>query len=110
MHTYFYITPIIFLGIGDTISAICGLNYGVKKWPNSKKTIIGTLSGTITSLLFNNVVLIFLWPGKVVMMISNIALIAGNLYEGYTHQNDNMMVPLFMTGLQQLLYSVYNII
>lgn len=106
LPTYFYITPMIFLGIGDTMSAICGINYGVKKWPNSKKTIVGTLSGIVASLLFNNMVLVFLWPGKAIMVISNIALICGNVYEGYTHQNDNMMVPLLMVGLQQLMYSV----
>jgi len=54
----------IFLGFGDTLSAVCGSNFGVAKWSNNKKTYIGTISGIVGSLMVNNMLMMVLWPGR----------------------------------------------
>jgi len=40
------------------------------------------------------------------MLVSNIALILGGIYEGITSQNDNMMVPISMISFQILMLGV----
>ncbi len=41
------------------------------------------------------------------LVVTTMSLIAGNMYEGLTHQDDNVMVPLLMIGVEQLLYNVF---
>lgn len=78
----------ITIGIGDAAASIIGSTCGEYKLPNSDKTYEGTaasISLSILALLFLNMT-----------SISHIcAIVAASIYEAYTEQIDNLVVPLF---------------
>jgi len=78
----------ITIGIGDAAASIIGSTCGEYKLPNSDKTYEGTaasISLSILALLLLNMT-----------SISHIcAIVAASIYEAYTEQIDNLVVPLF---------------
>ena len=85
---------IIVLGIGDAMTAICGVYLGKTKiYPLNKRTLEGTLGGLISSS-----VLYYFFKGSI-NMNELIQFILIFLYEGYTLEVDNLFLPLLSNNL-----------
>ena len=89
------VSGIIILGIGDAMAAIVGRKLGKIKWPNSSKTVEGTLAGILSSLLLYMIMieeLRFDWQ----MTLKLTQVIAATfILEAITKQIDNLYLPLF---------------
>jgi len=78
---------VIVIGIGDSFGAIVGKYFGKTKWPDSKRSIEGSLSMFVSMsccLCFGNFI------GKHVVF----TLVAVTLLEATTSQIDNFVLPL----------------
>ena len=85
---------IIVLGIGDAMTAICGVYLGKTKiYPLNIRTLEGTLGGLISSS-----VLYYFFKGSI-NMNELIQFILIFLYEGYTLEVDNLFLPLLSNNL-----------
>ncbi|CCH62817.1 hypothetical protein TBLA_0I01580 [Henningerozyma blattae CBS 6284] len=97
---------LISLGIGDSMASIVGQKIGKIKWPNSKKTIEGTLAfivcTTITSVFLQTYLGYF--PNIRKLNITLMCTLTGIL-EGNSTMNDNILIPAFMLICEQLLTS-----
>lgn len=76
------------VGIGDAAASIIGSTCGEYKLPNSDKTYEGTAASIILSIL----ALLIL---NMISLPHICAVVAASLYEAYTEQIDNLVVPIF---------------
>ena len=99
----------ITVGVGDSFAAIIGSQYGMHKWPGTKRTMEGTcamfLSTLFTSILilcttvdmtsstFNDRIGQLLSSTTMVPII--VTLLLTSFMEAYTTENDNIILPLF---------------
>ena len=79
---------VLVLGAGDAAGAIVGSTIGRMRWPNVNKTVEGTLSG-ILSILLAQFVLVGEVPAAFVY-----ATVITCLVEAWTSQIDNLILPL----------------
>ncbi|KAI9337567.1 hypothetical protein BDR26DRAFT_863880 [Obelidium mucronatum] len=94
---------IIVLGIADSTASIIGYRYGKRRWPNSFKTVEGTVSFAVS--MFG--ACIFLDWATVGSDLGwwrhlTVSLISG-LLEAVSAQNDNLLLPLISISLSFLL-------
>lgn len=88
---------IIILGVGDSVSALFGSVYGKTKWCDmTKKTIEGSL------FAFSAMCLVLLIFGKF-NPSHLLCTILAVIYEGYTLDNDNLVVPILYSSLLRIL-------
>lgn len=96
------IAGILALGIGDTMASLVGYKYGKIRWPNSKKTVEGTVAFIFSILIFvffTNIV-IYSYQYDLVQWIKFILItILTGLLEASSNENDNLILPLFMFSL-----------
>ncbi|XP_003738877.2 dolichol kinase [Galendromus occidentalis] len=92
------LTGVTILGVGDTVAAVFGARYGRTRWPNSKKTLEGTLAAIVAQLAF----CMFFAPvtADIVFFAKlSVILVLSSCLEATTEQNDNLAVPLFALPL-----------
>ena len=90
------IAGILSVGVGDTFASVVGSKLGKHKWPQSKKSVEGTLASIVGQSLF----LVILWRVGLLFLniklaaISGVAIIVNVLVEALTDQVDNLSLPL----------------
>ena len=92
-QTFNYLS-IIVLGIGDAMSAICGVYFGKTRiYALNARTLEGSLGGLSSSLI-----LYYFFNGSI-NKSELIQFILIFLYEGYTLEVDNLFLPIFSNNL-----------
>nr|CAB3223262.1 dolichol kinase-like [Phallusia mammillata] len=93
---------IISVGIGDAMASVCGSIYGTLNFPKRRKTVEGTLASILAQVLF---VYALSLSGNIDNGSSNIilAIIVGALIEAYTREVDNLVVPLLVYFLLDII-------
>jgi len=98
---------VLVLGIGDAMASVVGKRWGKHQWTiNSPKTLEGTVGFLISTL-----------AGAWVLRVTGIseafsttryclAALLTALLEAFSHQNDNLTLPLFLWALLILLHAV----
>lgn len=88
------LSGVLSIGIGDSAASIIGYKYGKIKWPQSNKSIEGTLSSIFAQLFIIFILKIFnitlnksLWEIMIPITLSSII-------EALTNQVDNIVLPL----------------
>lgn len=87
---------ILSVGVGDMAASVLGARFGRHKWPNSIKSVEGTLA----SIFFQCLAVGALWALKLVhlnylkVLYAGIAILVNALVEARTDQVDNLMLPL----------------
>lgn len=95
---------ILSVGVGDMAASVLGSRFGRHKWPNSFKSVEGTLA----SILFQCLAVGALWQLKLVrldylkMLYTGVAVLVNALVEAKTDQVDNLMLPLITFGILSL--------
>ena len=93
-NSAFNYLSIIVLGIGDAMTAICGVYFGKTKiYSLNLRTLEGSLGGLIPSVL-----IYYFFKGSI-NMNELIKFILIFLYEGYTLEVDNLFLPLLSNNL-----------
>ncbi|KAI8898311.1 hypothetical protein BC833DRAFT_590364 [Globomyces pollinis-pini] len=90
------------LGVGDALASTVGKAYGKSKWPNSQKSIQGTIA-FITGLFSSFFILNYFSGSNSSTLGTFIICISTGLLEAFSHQNDNLMIPLYLFSLLTLL-------
>jgi dolichol kinase len=86
---------IIILGIGDSMCSICGVLFGKNKiYYPTNKTLEGTLGGLFTSCFVLSLI-----NGKIISYKELCFMIIIFIYEGFTLEIDNLVLPLFTNYL-----------
>lgn len=88
----------IILGIGDTFACIIGVNYGLHRIKQSGKSIEGTISGIMSSLLLFIVFVGF----KESFQSALIPVVLSFILEAITEHIDNLFLPILMSALLNL--------
>lgn len=95
------LSGVLAVGVGDTFASVGGIRFGKHKWPRSKKTVEGTVSGVVAQLLVVAVLVLaggvmvtsggcMWWTGVVATML------VCSVVEAFTDQVDNLVLPLLM--------------
>jgi len=93
---------VIVLCIGDSMCSICGVLFGKNKiYSLNDRTLEGTLGGLISSSIIYMIL-----KGSIINRQEFIQFIFIFLYEGYTLEIDNLVLPLFANNL----FLKYNLI
>lgn len=105
---------LISLGLGDAMALIIGRRFGTFKWKGSNKSIQGSTAFVVTvvaccvavdysmsSTRPGNYIPVKNWENVVVATVITAVL------EGTSNMNDNLMVPLVLTGLLLVLDACY---
>ncbi|KAK0181330.1 hypothetical protein PV327_003623 [Microctonus hyperodae] len=88
------LSGIITIGIGDTAASVIGSKLGKNKWPNSNKSIEGTIACISSQLIFIYGLAFFGFiPGWWTLIKSTLAVIGVSLIEALTDQVDNLTLP-----------------
>ncbi|KAI8068495.1 hypothetical protein BC940DRAFT_299233 [Gongronella butleri] len=106
------LSGILSLGFGDAAASLVGKRYGRWHWPNSKKTVEGTLS--FIGVVFVSM-LVILYTSAMLRIDSAMTIACSMglsdwfgyflvvcvsaLLEAFSSQNDNIIIPLFMYAL-----------
>jgi dolichol kinase len=86
---------VIVLGIGDAMCSICGVSFGRNKiYSLNDRTLEGTLGGLISSIVFYMMLYRNIIGIKVFIQFALVFL-----YEGFTLEIDNLVLPLFANNL-----------
>lgn len=94
---------LISLGIGDSMASIVGKKLGRFKWPNSNKTVEGTLAFivcTSISCIFLQRYLDYFHHIRKMNLVLMCSLTG--ILEGNSIMNDNILIPAFMLICEQL--------
>lgn len=94
---------LISLGVGDSISSIIGKKFGELHWPNSKKTIEGTLAFISTTFIVGYICKEYL--GYFTHLTTGNWLLVctlSGILEGNSILNDNILIPAFMLICEKL--------
>jgi dolichol kinase len=85
------------VGLGDAFASIVGSYLGRRHWPGSRRTLEGSLAMAVATGL----PLAYLargWTDRALLVVSSLAVAA---LEAYTHQMDNLFLPLFFMALHR---------
>eukprot|EP00922_Rhytidocystis_sp_ex-Travisia-forbesii_P070798 GHVS01105706.1.p1 GENE.GHVS01105706.1~~GHVS01105706.1.p1 ORF type:complete len:445 (-),score=58.46 GHVS01105706.1:977-2311(-) len=86
---------IITIGVGDAMAAVVGVRYGKHLLPMSTHK---TYEGLIAFLVSSGLASALLLPSPIQwrqLVINAIVVVSSGLYEAYSHDIDNLMVPVF---------------
>ena len=93
-HIYDYLSVII-LSVGDSMCSICGVSFGKNKiYSLNNRTLEGSLGGLISTLI-----VFIILKGSFISGKELIQFVLIFLYEGYTLEIDNLVLPLFANNL-----------
>ena len=89
---------ILSLGVGDAAASALGSQYGTIKWPTSKKTYFGTLSGIIAQFLCAFMVLLIhnVNVNQINLIEIGFVITLVSVVEATTTQIDNIVLPPVM--------------
>ncbi|QSL64631.1 hypothetical protein MERGE_001932 [Pneumocystis wakefieldiae] len=97
------ISGILCLGFGDSAASMIGKKFGRLHWPNSKKTVEGTFAFILAVLFGGALVKYMCWINDVIIWIDFfLATIMTALFEAFSSQNDNVLIPIYMWSLLSL--------
>lgn len=101
------IIGIISLGVGDSLASIVGKKYGKMHWPNTKKTLEGTIAFIVATTLVSVALKYYLNFFQEISFssITITCFLAGGL-EANSTLNDNLLIPTFMFILLETLRGV----
>ena len=92
-----YHLSVIILSIGDSMCSICGVSFGKNKiYSLNNRTLEGSLGGLISSIIVYMIL-----KGNIIQIKEFILFILVFLYEGFTLEIDNLVLPLFANNLFQ---------
>lgn len=96
-------TSILALGIADAAASVVGRKVGSTRWPQSRKTVEGTLA-FVVSLTVAGLIIRAFWPGEGAFSLTAWILTATalGLFEGVSEQNDNLTLPIYSFVLTSL--------
>nr|CAD7423999.1 unnamed protein product [Timema monikensis] len=94
--TLHLLSGLLAVGVGDTAASVVGSRYGHYNWPDSNKTIEGTLACIISQLVVVMVlgILGFMENSLGSFLKTTIAIVGTSLVEAKTDQVDNLALPL----------------
>nr|CAD7567989.1 unnamed protein product [Timema californicum] len=94
--TLHLLSGLLAVGVGDTAASVVGSRYGHYNWPESNKTIEGTLACIISQLVVVMVLAIlgFMENSLGSFLKATIAIVGTSLVEAKTDQVDNLALPL----------------
>ena len=83
------------VGVGDTAASVFGSLFGRLRWPNSRKTYLGTVAAFVSMEIYA-LWMTALWrlPPKLSMCMAVTFFLAA-LAEAVTTENDNILLPLY---------------
>ncbi|PWN37332.1 uncharacterized protein FA14DRAFT_13142 [Meira miltonrushii] len=86
---------VLVLGVGDALASIIGRRYGRVRWPNSGKTLEGSVAFIVS--IFASAIFLRLigWCAPFSLVRFGIASIILGLFEGISNQNDNLILPIY---------------
>jgi dolichol kinase len=90
---------ILSIGVGDSMASVCGTYFGKTKWPGSKKSVQGTIGAFLSMMLFCVILSPFITINWVKITISAVMV---SLLESFTHQIDNLTLPLYFVWIYTL--------
>lgn len=100
---------LILLGFGDSFASLIGSKIGKFKWPNSKKTIEGSISMVI-GILIGYLILDYYLLNLKIENFQNLnwnnrimVAVLSALFEGIIDINDNLFLPIFGYLVEELL-------
>ena len=99
------LSGLMFLSFGDTFSGIIGGKFGKMRWPRSKKTFLGTFS-CFVSILLGYLLLSIIGIFSITLCFKSpiiLGIFLTSMYEGYTLEHDNVIVPCFFISILKLL-------
>lgn len=90
------ISGVLSVGIGDTFASVVGSKIGKHKWGKSIKSIEGTIANIAAQGIFIYVLYMigFIQLNVVLAALCGIAVISNALVETFTHQVDNLVLPI----------------
>ena len=92
------ISGTVVLGVGDTAASIVGKKCGSVRWPDSMKTIEGTLAAIIATVAATELFLVmggFSHQSHSVLLLSALLVC---ILEATTEQVDNLFLPLYFSA------------
>ena len=94
-NNYFSYLSVIILCIGDSMCCICGVYFGIHKiYSLNDRTLEGSLGGYASSI-----VVYMMLKGEFVNIEEIIKFLIVFIYEGYTLEIDNLVLPLLANNL-----------
>ncbi|XP_062501238.1 dolichol kinase-like isoform X2 [Corticium candelabrum] len=94
---------VLSLGVGDSFASIFGKWLGRRKWPNSTKSLEGTLACMMGQIVAAGIVcsldsqIVLENTMQAIRIV--VSLVLGSLLEGMTVQIDNLVLPLYTLAL-----------
>ena len=86
---------IISIGVGDAAASLVGQRIGKHRWPNSKKTIEGTLGAITFQLIMILILQTLRVPGSSISGVTMISVILVSCLEAFSGHIDNLVVSVF---------------
>lgn len=88
---------LISLGLGDSMASIIGKKFGKHRWPNTSKTLEGSLAFFSSTFAVTVIAKEFLGFFQYTSIYELTMLcIASGILEGNSHLNDNILIPALM--------------
>lgn len=91
-----FLAGVLSIGIGDTFASFVGSKIGKHKWPQSKKSVEGTIASIIaqSAFIYALNILGYLPLSARLTAICGVAVITNSLVEALTDQVDNLVLPI----------------
>ncbi|BFZ56005.1 dolichol kinase [Savitreella phatthalungensis] len=90
------LSGILTLGAGDAAASVIGKKFGRLHWPETRKTVEGTLAflGAVVALSY--IAMYFDWSNSLPWSKLLVATTLTALLEAFGSQNDNLVAPIYM--------------
>lgn len=94
---------LISLGVGDSLASIVGKKIGKLYWPNTSKTVEGTLAFVFSTFIVSLILRSFLnYFQDISSLTIFIMCLLSGILEGNSTLNDNILIPLFMVICERI--------
>ncbi|XP_049765380.1 dolichol kinase isoform X1 [Schistocerca cancellata] len=99
-----FLAGLLAVGIGDTAASAFGSWIGRHRWPNSVKTIEGTVACILSQIFLSGCLMALGYLDASVASVSKLVMsvVLTSLLEAKTDQVDNLVLPLFMYCILEL--------
>lgn len=85
---------VLSVGIGDTVACLFGSRFGRNKWPDSDKTVEGTVASVLVQLACVHALQSYGWVNMESMGTVAFALVFSSVYHGVSSQANSLVLPL----------------
>lgn len=94
---------LISLGVGDSTASIIGKHFGQWKWPNTPKTLEGSMAFFISTFTVGTICKYYLgYLQNMTLGNWSVVCFMSALLEGNSILNDNILIPVFMLICEKL--------